>query len=382
MHGETTLDLPVGSSLLEGPGLEVLIRLESKGPVATRERVTDADLMEARAEAWWASHPLRGFPNVPLEETRIVLVPVSLREEDEPGGSLAGFILEVVDPGETVTRLPFLRSTLDHVAVRAARRLVAEGRLERSETYYYELRATSEEPPPLPVHQGVRSLGPRRTRPIRYRSLSLPRLRERAEPVAVDGEELTPFVFYTRAALARAERIARRGAAFDPPVETGGILIGSLCCCPETGRVFTVVSDVLEATDADATTYSLLYTGPTWARIRSVLRARAEDPDPVVGSSRAVGQVHGHSFHVSEKCQACDDRETCDRSSAFLSAEDLRWCRAVFSGQPWQVSQIFGLRPDGRPTSAFFGQKGGTLVRRGYHVVEEADVDRAPEEGE
>jgi hypothetical protein len=371
------LTVQAGPRILERPDLEVILRLESGGPIVDRERVGDADLVEPRAEAWWASHPLRGFPNVAIEEPRIVLEPVPFREEAGAEGSLAGFILEVVDPGGTVTRLPFPRTVLEPVATRAARRLLADGRLEGKDTYFYELRVADSPPPGGPVvPEGVRSLGPRRTTPVRYRSLSLKKVRARAEPVARDGEDLTPFVFYTR------EGLARRGAAFDPPVETGGILLGSLCCCPETARVFTVVSDVLEATDADATTYSLLYTGPTWIRIQAVLRAKARDPDPVVGSTRAVGQVHGHSFYPSEgKCAACAERATCDRSSAFLSGDDLRWCRAVFSGQPWQLSHVFGLSARGEPTAAFYGQRGGRLVRRGYHVVDDDDPTME-EEGE
>ena len=64
----------------------------------------------------------------------------------------------------------------------------------------------------------------------------------------------------------------------------------------------------------------------------------------------------------------------CTRTTAFLSSEDRTWCRAVFPGEPWQISQVFGLDARTRPVDAFYGQRGGILVRRGYAVLDDFDI--------
>ena len=35
------------------------------------------------------------------------------------------------------------------------------------------------------------------------------------------------------------------------------------------------------------------------------------------------------------------------------------------------MSQIFGLDARSNPVEAFYGQRGGSLVRRGYYVIDE-----------
>ena len=69
-------------------------------------------------------------------------------------------------------------------------------------------------------------------------------------------------------------------------------------------------------------------------------------------------------------CAECAAVEVCGRSSAYLSLDDLEWCRAVFSGQPWQVSMVHGVNARGEHTSGFYGLHGGVLRRRGYHVID------------
>ncbi len=109
---------------------------------------------------------------------------------------------------------------------------------------------------------------------------------EAANPYTVDG----PYpVFFTRSARERAESLSRKGADANPPVETGGLLIGPLCVCPDTGEMFAVIIDVLEATDSEATTHTLTYSGATWARIQAILRAR--QANPATRHHRILGQM-------------------------------------------------------------------------------------------
>ncbi len=138
--------------------------------------------------------------------------------------------------------------------------------------------------------------------------------------------------------------------------------------------MFAVVVDVLVAAHSEATTYSLTYSGKTWARIQAVMRAKRAYP--ATRSHRLLGQVHGHSFlplDGAEPCEDCAVRAVCSRTTAFLSLDDLAWCRAVFRREPWQLSQIFGLNARGEGVEAFYGQRGGRLVPRSYSGLETFD---------
>jgi hypothetical protein len=204
-------------------------------------------------------------------------------------------------------------------------------------------------------------------------SVPMAPLLQRAEAVGPVDDE-TWKVFYTEDALAGAESFARKGARLQPPVETGAVLVGGLFSCPETHDLFVVVIDVLEVMDAQQEEFALTYSGKTWARIQAVMRAKRAHP--ATRSHRLLGQVHGHSFlplDGAEPCEDCALRAVCSRTTAFLSLDDLAWCRAVFRREPWQLSQIFGLDARGEGVEAFYGQRGGRLVPRSYSVLETFD---------
>jgi hypothetical protein len=138
--------------------------------------------------------------------------------------------------------------------------------------------------------------------------------------------------------------------------------------------MFALICDVLEATDAEATKYSLSYSGPTWARIQNIMRAR--QANPATRHHRIIGQAHGHNFMPAEgapPCEWCHLQPNCTRTSAYLSADDRNWCRAIFNAEPWQLSIVYGLDALTRPVEAFYGQRGGQLERRSYAIVENLD---------
>jgi len=168
--------------------------------------------------------------------------------------------------------------------------------------------------------------------------------------------------------LARAEALSRKGADRSPPVETGALLVGPLCACPETREVFAVVTDVLELLDAEQEKYSLTLSGRTWQRIQAVVRARQSQPE--TRHLRILGQAHGHNFLP-------DDPQVCAMagvdSSAFVSKDDRLWNSAVFSGQPYQLCMIFGLDSAGRKVQKLFGLEDGRLLERGYYVIPRFD---------
>ena len=372
--------------------IAVVLRREVQGPVLAVEFARGSDFLDARAELGFEALYRRGRFDAPLESVPGRPEPIYRQTEDGVDVCL-GFSLSTdpeLDPqvGEAI-RCVFPRTFLEPVAARAARRLLEAGVLETGDTYTYELRGEAADEGSVAsealgsMSAGTPGATPDATpdvtvvaaaaaSPFEVVRTPIAPLLDGAEPVhtALAAADDYP-VFFTRSALERAEEVARKGAGARPAVETGGLLIGPLCYCDESGTLFAVVVDVLEATHSEATTYSLTYSGETWARIQRVMRAKQGHPD--TRGQRVLGQVHGHSFlplNGAEPCADCATREFCTRTTAFLSSDDLAWCRAVFRGEPWQLSQIFGLNARNEGVEAFFGQRGGQLVARGYSVVE------------
>ncbi len=199
-------------------------------------------------------------------------------------------------------------------------------------------------------------------------------LLERARAVGPPNPDCVR-IFYTEAALLRAEALSRKGADSHPAVETGGVLIGSLARCPETHDLFVLVLDVLEAADAQQKEFSLYYSSRTWGRIQAVMKAM--QAQPATRTYRIVGQCHGHSFlpaNGAPPCEVCPRVEVCGRTSVFVSTDDINWARAVFRRQPWHISQIFGLNARREHVQGLFGLRDGRLLERGFHVIPEFDV--------
>lgn len=353
----------------------VRLRRELLGASLAREPVKGRDLVDALAELWCDAHLRRGYTRVGLGEVRAQVRPV-FRDAADAGRTCAGLELATRDPDGQAVRRTFPLECLAPVAARCAQRLVDAGVLERGSAYFYDLVASERAlPSQAPADGGAPLEGPPgRGAPELRAGVPLRRLLARATRCGaeVDGDHYP--VFFSRAALERAARISRKGTSAEPPIETGGLLVGPLCACPETGELFALVTDVIEASGSECTTYSLTYAGPTWARIQTILRAR--QADAATRAHRILGQCHGHNFPPTggaAPCEVCHLLPVCTRTSATLSSDDRVWCRAVFAGEPWQLSQVFGLDARGREVESFYGQRGGELVPRGYFVVDDVD---------
>lgn len=342
--------------------LSIEIRHEESGPVVETVPVGAADLVDAYGELWWKAFVRKGCAAQLPQEGAISLEPV-FREGKPP--YCAGFVLAAENQRGERTRCVFSRRSVEHVAQRAVSTLRTGE--EADVLFFYDLRAdhgaTHQDSLPKSLEGTARGLS--------FSRLPLASLLAGAER---SDNDIDSHVFYTRSALEAAERASRRGGERDPPVETGGLLVGPLCLCPHSGDVFCIICDVLEAKEAESARFSLSYSAATWNEIHAVLRARRE----VTGmeAHRILGQTHGHNFLPmggAEPCEACSQQAVCSRSTAYLSTADLKWCRAVFSGQPWQLSHIFGLNARGEKVDAFFGLAGGCLAPRGFHVLDDFD---------
>jgi hypothetical protein len=172
-------------------------------------------------------------------------------------------------------------------------------------------------------------------------------------------------VLFTEAALASSERFARKGAALQGRVETGAVLAGPLATCPDSRECFLVVSEAFEVTDADQTTFSLAYTGKSWARIQTLLEMR-QRTDPALA---VRGQAHGHNWRPGEPCDGCLKQPICSLTNVFVSEEDQTWTRAVFAHDPFRLCHIFGFSARGDALDGLFSLRDGRLQKRGYFVL-------------
>jgi len=354
----------------ERVSLAVRLLRDPFGPEIAREALTARDLPDAVGELWFEAYLRRGRPDMALASVRARIEPVFAGNSAKAAGRCAGFELVATGDAGDEFRCAFAHHSLGPVAARGARRLRASGELAQNAVYYFDLVWTAPRGETAPVWIA----GPEGRGAPELLRQPLARWLADGERVPFGAEQGDYPVLFTRRALARAERIARKGAAERPAVESGGLLIGVLCQCPDTDEIYAVVLDVLEATDSEASTYAIEFSGKTWARFEAILRARRRNP--AMRHHLILGQVHGHNFlpfDGAKPCAACALRAVCTRTSATLSEEDRTWCRSVFSAEPWQLSMIFGHDAVGRPVSAFYGQAGGVLVRRDFWVVDSTD---------
>jgi hypothetical protein len=349
----------------------VMLRLGQDGPTVGYESITDADWVPLRAEVWMSALLRRGFPDFPFEDLVAVARPV-IPSGDRRAKQVS---LLTTDPKGRTVQVDFSIYAFEPVARRAMARLVRQKVLTTEETAkcYYSVVAAEEgealaEPPQADAIQVV----PRR-QPLVYLKKPIAPLMANAKPVGDTSDKASYPVFMTAEALVKAERMARRGAAVQPPTESGAVLVGPLCSCPDTGEVFGVVYDALEVTDAQATHASLQYTGETWRRIQTIMAARQQAPSS--RGDRLLGEAHGHNFLPPHReditCPECKQRQTCTITSAFVSSLDLAFHHAVFARQPWQLCHIFGLDARGKGVHALFGQRDGGLLSRAFFVISE-----------
>ncbi len=353
--------------------LTIVLRKVADGAALLEETVTDADLAEARTEAWLNGFLRQGQRDLPLEAVTTRIAP--LFKDDR----CIGFALQAKGPqgaGGTPSVYTFGVTCLAPVAQRASARLLADGRLKEDDTYVYELHAQTGPTPSdrTPEHPGIKITT--RTVPLRFATRQLGPLLAAARPVGHIKDDVLPVVF-TEAAHERSRLFARRGAGETPAVETGSILLGELCACPDGGDLFVTVDDAIEVVDAEQKEFSLIPSSRSWTRVQSVLdRLTGTDAAP---ARRLVGISHGPNFGVEgEPCALCATAKECGRTTVFVSAADRTFMRTVFAGQPFALCWIAGTNARGEEVASLFTLQAGVLQARGYHVVETFPATDSP----
>jgi hypothetical protein len=346
--------------------LTVVLRNEQHGPEIAREPVRQSDVGDLFAQLWLDGWLRNGRPDVSYDA---ISFQITAQPADGAGPRCERLVFRAADSEGRVRSMEPGTHAFQDVATRASLALIGAGVLRPDQPYFYEVVLAPEPRQPEP-HDGLHFTLTARNPPLDCLSVPIRRLVDRAEAVGKVREETLP-VFYTSDAFLQAQRYARMGAAHQPPTETGGVLVGPLCSCPETGELFVVICDVLEARDAEGSSLSLEYTGKTWARIQTVLRAKQSQPD--TRAYRIVGQAHGHNVLPGGSCEACEKAAQCKLTSVFVSHDDRTWSQAVFSRQPWQVCHIFGLDARGEHVHALFSLHENRLKRRAFYVISDFD---------
>ncbi|HXJ55956.1 MAG TPA: hypothetical protein VNU68_04750 [Verrucomicrobiae bacterium] len=364
---------------LHEAAFSVVLRDEETGAFLAREPVGPADLVGHANEAWRDGCLRKGCPGLSRSQVPLNIRAVLKQNPASPSPTLcAGFGIDIILPDGRVTTTAFTVHSLSAVAARASEHLVALGKLNSGQTYTYQLHCQSHlrprEPvaaPPVELEFDTNDRSPA----LSWLEMPLRPLLQQATPHD-DIPEAGFQVFFTAAAFARAEQFARKGAVATPPVETGAVLLGVPCSCPDTGEFFVVVTDAYEVIGAEQKVFSLGYTDRSWNRIQAVVKARQK----ICPAFRLLGQAHGHNFLPAggKTCEACPSRLVCDLTNIYASQDDESWTRAVFAGAPYALCLIFGLTARADRIHGLFTQRDARLRQRGYLVLEHFSADQWP----
>ncbi|MFI5382114.1 MAG: hypothetical protein ACHRHE_22695 [Tepidisphaerales bacterium] len=333
--------------------LSVFIYIDDDKSPAGAESVTDADLCEARSQVWFDGCICNGHIDVGMDDLKYQLMPIII----EGTRFCPGFLIRSTDPAGKQIQTEFGIDFLGPVASRGADILREAGLLEERHTYRYRVVATRLSADEAAPGRTRRMRLTEKARPLTFLEMPIAPLLASVSAVDIGLSDHAYPVFYSTPALAKAQRISRKGAACDPGVETGALLAGPLCICPKTRRVFAIVTHVFEFADSERTPYSLAPSGETWRRIQSEIQEM--QAVPATRHHRALGSCHGHNFPVPEG----------RKSSVFISQDDRLWSAAVFSRQPYQLCHIFGADGAGNEDQRLYGMEQGRLRQRGYYVI-------------
>jgi hypothetical protein len=332
------------------------------------EPVLPADLIEIYSEVWLNNYLRKGHPEIRFNDLEYRLFP------ELSNGSrqrCSRIVVESKQSDGSIVQCPNGVDIFRTVAERGAKKLLETQTLIFGQPYFYDV-AAGERPlektangSSLHAHGNISKIS---YKPLEYREASISALIENATAVGPVNSSVP--IFFNKQVYIKAEQFSRKGARYNPPVESGAVVLGWLGACPQTGEFYVVAAEVVELSDTLQNKISLTYTDKTWANIQTVLKDRQSTP--AGRADRIIGQSHGHNFlpcFGKKDCHHCEDQKECSATSVFVSDDDLLWSRCVFSRQPWAFCQIFGLDARGAPVQQMYGFKQGRLVKRGFYII-------------
>jgi hypothetical protein len=346
----------------------VNLKLQPDGPAIHSELVLPEDLIGIYSEVWLSAYLRKGRPEIGFNDLAYRLLPEFSNGSRHRCGRL---VVESKQSDGRIAHSPNGVEALRTVAERGAKGLLEKGILVFGQPYFYEVIAGEgvQGKDAMGQNAPVKSAPSKiKYTPLIYREVSISPLIKRAAAVGAVDEGMP--IFFKKHTYTKAERFSRKGARYNPPAESGAVVLGWLGACPDTGEFFVVATEVIELVDTLQNKISLTYTDKTWANIQTVLRERQSTP--ATRAERIVGQSHGHNFlpcFGKKECHQCEEQQQCAATSVFVSENDLLWSRCVFSRQPWAFCQIFGLDARGTRVQQMYGFRLGRLVKRGFYVI-------------
>jgi hypothetical protein len=176
-------------------------------------------------------------------------------------------------------------------------------------------------------------------------------------------------VFVTEDAWRQGHKLARLGGQR----ESAAVCTGRLLRDTASSELFMLIEACIQAEHAEETSFSVMFSGETWSRIRDLLeirRRRLNRPNEII-----LGTVHGHNFFPGtdtkgqRRCWECEDRKTCKQSTAVASQTDAEWHWAHFSRQPWAVMLVWGWNARDEEEWRLYGLSNATLGTRPLRLL-------------
>jgi hypothetical protein len=272
---------------------------------------------------------------------------------------LAGFEVTVLGSDGVSFSSEIPTSCLKLLARQASAAAVEKGLLKSGEWFHYRVLAfpceaepvqRSADAVPFSIKEVLQPL-PLRTRP--FGDL----LQESVRSGIVSADDVPVFV--PRSVLDEASVLTREAGAR----ETGGILIGHLCQDPDSSAIFAEVTAQIPARHTHSELTKLTFTADTWAAVQAAINLRGRD-------ELYLGWWHSHSY-MKETCRDCEKRSagTCTASASFMSSEDVALHLTCFP-RAYSVALVISDSPCTGLAWELFGWRYGTVVPRGFHVLE------------
>lgn len=244
------------------------------------------------------------------------------------------------------------------LAVEASAGLVERKLLKSGELFTFKLFAHRHAPAPR-NGSGFAFTVRDATPPLSFVDGSLAALQNESVPGG-DPENGEVPVFVPQQVLTEAEAITREAGA----LETGGILIGHIFRDAGLPEIAVVVTAQIPVRHTQAKTTSLTFTAETWTAVQDALDLRKS-------GEMMLGWWHSHpSFAFCNPECPPERRKDCALQKPFLSSDDVLLHRTVFP-KGYHVA-LLANNADAGLGFALFGWSGGTVLRRGFHILDAA----------
>ena len=262
---------------------------------------------------------------------------------------LAGFRMTALE-GETGAVAEFPLAYFRELGSRVTGKLVEEGALQKGDV----IRCL-----PVAYPQAPEAAAERSARIGRPAAPHIPVAPGSLREFPEGGNDERYPVFIPERVLAEVKALTLAA----PARETGGILIGLLYRDEAAGRLFAAVTGQIPARHTEACATKLTFTAATWTEVQAALDLRTR-------GEIMLGWWHSHP--VREWCKDCPEekRRECSLAKGFLSEDDRRLHRTVFSRAYSLALLANDVSPEG-PTFSLFGWSRGLLEPREFHRLTE-----------